>query len=75
MSTVGSATSGMAPAAGGMRSSVQISIPPPQQVQTFSDAQLQAAVNRVAMILYMRAHFEVPPTVTSLGGGIFNVLV
>lgn len=74
MSTVGSATSGYT-SVGGMRTSVQIALPPPHQVQTMSDAQLQAAVNRVAMILYMRAHFEVPPSVTSLGGGLFNVLV
>ncbi len=74
MSTVGSATSGYT-SVGGFSASVQIALPPPSTVQSMGDAELQAAVNRVAMILYMRAHFEMPPSVTSLGGGIFNVLV
>ncbi len=42
---------------------------------TFKDAQLEAAVQRVAAILYMRAHLQVPPSATDVGGGIFNVLV
>lgn len=75
MSTVGSATSGYT-AAGGARANIQIALPPPDAgVKSMSEAQLEAAVQRVAQILYMRAHFEVPPSVTSLGGGIFNVLV
>jgi hypothetical protein len=74
MSTIGSATSGYT-SVGGVRTSVQISIPPPQTSGNIQDAQLEAAVQRVAKILYMRAHFEVPPTVTELGGGLFNVLV
>lgn len=75
MSTVGSATS-VYNAVGEIRSSVQIAIPPPQIAPvSMSDAQLEAAVRRVAMILYLRAHFEVPPSVTDVGGGIFNVLV
>jgi hypothetical protein len=74
MSTVGSATSGYT-SIGDNRTSVQIALPPPSTVQTMGDAELQAAVNRVAMILYMRAHFEMPPSVTALGGGIFDVLV
>lgn len=40
-----------------------------------NDFQLEAAVQRLAMILYLRAHFDVPPSVTDVGGGIFNVLV
>ncbi len=55
--------------------SVQITIPSPQDLESLNNAMLEAAVQRVAMILYMRAHFEVPPSVTSLGGGIFNVVV
>ncbi len=74
MSTVGSVTSGYT-SVGTSRANVQIALPPPSTVTTMSDAALQAAVNRVAMILYMRAHFEMPPSATALGGGIFNVLV
>lgn len=74
MTTVGTATSGYT-AVGPASSSIQISLPPPQEVMTFKDAQLEAAVQRVAQILYMRAHFQVPPSVTDVGGGIFNVIV
>lgn len=75
MSTVANATNGYS-AAGGAKSSLQIALPPPNVApKSMSEAQLDAAVQRVAMILYMRAHFEVPPSVTSLGGGIFNVVV
>lgn len=75
MSTVSSATSGYA-SAGGARASIQIALPPPDAtVKSMSEAELDAAVQRVAQILYMRAHFEVPTSVTALGGGIFNVLV
>lgn len=75
MSTVSSATT-VYNTVGDVRSSVQIAVPPPQIAPvSMSEAQLEAAVQRVAMILYIRAHFEVPPSVTSLGGGIFNVLV
>jgi hypothetical protein len=74
MSTVGSATSGFT-SAGSMHTSIQISVPPPQVVESFKDAQLQAAVARVQAILYARAHSEVPPTVQQIGGGLFNVLI
>jgi hypothetical protein len=59
----------------GPSTNVQISIPSPQDLASLDNAMLEAAVQRVAMILYMRAHFEVPPSVRSLGGGIFNVVV
>lgn len=59
----------------GPSTNVQITIPSPQDLESLDNAMLEAAVQRVAMILYMRAHFEVPPSVTSLGGGIFNVVV
>jgi hypothetical protein len=74
MSTVGSATS--APTAiGGSGASVQIVLPSPEAVHSMNDFQLEAAVQRVAMILYLRAHYDVPPSVIDVGGGIFNVLV
>lgn len=59
----------------GSSTNVQITIPSPQDLASLDNAMLEAAVQRVAMILYLRAHFEVPPSVTSLGGGIFNVVV
>ena len=74
MTTVGSATSGYA-SVGGAGATVQIALPSPQEMMTFKDAQLEAAVQRVAAILYMRAHLQVPPSATDVGGGIFNVLV
>jgi hypothetical protein len=74
MSSVGSATTGnITPSTGG--ASIQIALPSPQVVETFDNAQLEAAVQRVAQILYMRAHYEVPPSVLDVGGGIFDVLV
>ena len=74
MSNVGSATSVCTPT-GGSSTSVQIALPLPQVVHSMNDFQLEAAVQRVAMILYLRAHYDVPPSVTDVGGGIFNVLV
>ncbi|GAA0525916.1 hypothetical protein GCM10008941_01590 [Rhizomicrobium palustre] len=59
---------------GALRTSVQIAVPNPNQLQ-ITDPNLEAAIQRVATELYMRAHCEVPPDVTDMGGGIFNVIV
>lgn len=74
MDTVGSATSALS-SVGAPRTAVQIALPTPKVSQTTSDAMLEAAVQRVATILYMRSRFEVPPDVRDMGGGVFNVLV
>ena len=74
MSTVGSATTGNITAGTG-GASVQIALPSPEDLKTFNNVQLEAAVQRVAQILYMRAHYEIPPSVLDVGGGIFDVLV
>jgi hypothetical protein len=64
----------MASASAG-RTSVQIAVPTnPSQMPT-SDAMLEAAVQRVATMLYLRAHCQTPPDALDLGGGVFNVLV
>ena len=57
------------------RTAIQIAVPMDQPQGTTSDAALEAAVHRVATLLYMRSHLECPPDVTDMGGGIFNVLV
>lgn len=60
---------------GAGRTSVQIAVPTnPDQLQT-SDAMLEAAVQRVATLLYIRAHCTTPPKALDMGGGIFNVVV
>ena len=75
MSTVGSATSVMAPS-GTPRSAVQIAVPTMQQSQGApTDFMLEAAVQRVSTLLYMRSHLEAPPDVIDMGGGLFNVKV
>ena len=74
MSAIGSATS-ITSSAGALRSAVQIAVPMnPSQAAT-SDPTLEAAIQRVASMLYFRSHLEVPPDVTDMGGGLFNVLV
>lgn len=74
MSTVAPTTSVMAQLGGG-RTSVQIAVPTdPNQLKT-SDAALEAAVQRVATLLYMRSHCDAPPKALDMGGGVFNVLV
>ena len=74
MSTVGSATS-VLPTVTASRTSVQIAVPlHPDQMKT-SDVMLEAAVRRVATLLYMRAHYEIPPDAIDMGGGVFNVVV
>ena len=74
MSTVGSATSVMASVGAG-RTSVQIAVPMnPSQLPT-SDAMLEAAVQHVATLLYLRSHLEAPPQALDMGGGVFNVVV
>jgi len=57
------------------RTAIQIAVPLNQPQDTTSDAELEAAVHRVATLLYMRSHLDVPPDVTDMGGGVFNVLV
>lgn len=59
---------------GAGRTSVQIAVPNPSQMPT-SDAMLEAAVQRVATLLYLRSHLEAPPQALDMGGGVFNVVV
>jgi hypothetical protein len=76
MSAIGSITS--APTSvGPIRTAVQIAVPQAQiqTQQSPSDFMLEAAVQRVATLLYMRSRFEVPPDVIDMGGGVFNVVV
>jgi hypothetical protein len=74
MSTVDYATA-VTNSVSASRTAVQIAVPLNQPQGTTADADLEAAVNRVATLLYMRSHLDVPPDVTDMGGGIFNVLV
>lgn len=74
MSTIGSATSVMS-SVGAARTAVQIAVPANTGEAATSDAMLEAAVQRVATMLYLRSRFEVPPDVRDMGGGVFNVLV
>lgn len=75
MSSVGSATSALS-STGATRTAVQIAVPTVEQTpKNSSDLMLEAAVQRVATILYMRSRFEVPPDVVDMGGGLFNVVV
>lgn len=74
MSTVGNVTSALN-MVGAPRSAVQIAVPQTQPQGTTSDFMLEAAVQRVATMLYMRSRFEVPPDVIDMGGGLFNVVV
>jgi hypothetical protein len=74
MSTVDNATA-VTNSIGATRTAIQIAVPIIQSDGTTSDAALEAAVHRVATLLYMRSHLETPPDVTDMGGGVFNVLV
>jgi hypothetical protein len=78
MSAVGSATSALG-SVGAVRTAIQIAVPQTQTQaqaqQSPSDFMLEAAVQRVATLLYMRSRFEVPPDVIDMGGGVFNVVV
>lgn len=74
MSTVDNATA-VTNSIGASRTAIQIAVPFDQPQGTTPDAMLEAAVHRVATLLYMRSHLDVPPDVTDMGGGIFNVLV
>jgi hypothetical protein len=74
MSTVGNVTSAVNPV-GAVRTAVQIAVPTTPIQGNSSDIMLEAAVQRVATILYMRSRFEVPPDVMDMGGGLFNVVV
>lgn len=69
------ATVSSAPVVGGGRTSVQMQVQTPQPGGQIADAQLNAALQRLSMLLYIRAHCDVPPSVTDFGGGFFNVLV
>lgn len=72
MSEIGSAT---AVSAGATRTAIQIAVPLSLPQADTTDTNLEAAVQRVASLLYFRSHLEMPPDVTDLGGGVFNVLV
>jgi hypothetical protein len=74
MSTV-SATPSVIASVGAGRTSVQIAVPTNPAPETTSDFMLEAAVRRVATMLYLRAHCDAPPKATDMGGGIFNVVV
>jgi len=74
MSTVGSTSSVLA-SVGGARTSVQIAVPSnPADVKT-TDVNLEAAIQRVSTMLYLRSHCLAPPSATDMGGGVFNILV
>ena len=54
---------------------IQIAVPLQMGQSTTSDVDLEAAVHRVATLLYIRSRFEVPSDVIDMGGGLFNVVV
>lgn len=58
------------------RTAIQIAVPPanPGPIAP-TNLDLEAAVQRVATLLYMRSRCEVPPDVIDMGGGLFNVVV
>ena len=60
---------------GAARTAIQIAVPIMQTSGTTGDITLEAAIQRVATQLYMRAHMDVPPDVIDMGGGLFNVVV
>jgi hypothetical protein len=76
--TTTSAASSTSTTAEGMnaagRRSVQIAVPNPSQLPT-SDVVLEAAIRRIAMMLYVQSHCTNPPKAQDMGGGLFNVLV
>ena len=74
MSTVDSTTA-VTNTVGAGRTAIQIAVPLIQPQGETPDAALEAAVHRVATLLYMRSHLDTPPDVTDMGGGVFNVLV
>lgn len=74
MSTVDNTSSVLASVGAG-RTSVQIAVPTnPADIKS-SDAMLEAAIQRVSTMLYLRAHCLTPPEATDMGGGVFNVVV
>ena len=60
---------------GNALSSVMIAVRAPAKNQGIANAQLEAALQRIAMRLYIRAHCEAPPSATDFGGGVYNILV
>jgi hypothetical protein len=75
MSSVGN-ISAMSSAIGAGRMAVQIAVPPIDASPAApANLDLEAAVQRVSTLLYMRSHCEVPPDVIDMGGGVFNVVV
>jgi hypothetical protein len=74
MSSIGSISPVMS-AMGAGRTAVQISVPTSTGPISSANIDLEAAVRRVATILYMRSRTEVPPDVIDMGGGLFNVVV
>jgi len=61
---------------GAARTAIQIAVPSvTDKAGPTSDFMLEAAVQRVATLLYIRSRFEVPPDVVDMGGGLFNVVV
>ncbi|MDR3528674.1 MAG: hypothetical protein P4L57_15495, partial [Rhizomicrobium sp.] len=74
MSTVGSTSSVLA-SVGATRTSVQIAVPADPTELRSTDGSLEAAVQRVSTMLYLRAHVWTPPSAVDMGGGVFNILV
>jgi hypothetical protein len=60
---------------GNALSSVMISVRAPGKSEGITHSQLEAALQRIAMRLYLRAHCEAPPSATDFGGGVYNILV
>jgi hypothetical protein len=74
MSTVDNTSSVLA-SVGASRTSVQIAVPLNPSELKSTDATLEAAIQRVSTMLYLRAHCLAPPSATDMGGGVFNILV
>jgi hypothetical protein len=74
MSTVGS-TSSVPASVGVSRTSIQIAVPINPAEMKSTDANLEAAIQRVSTMLYLRSHCLAPPSATDMGGGVFNILV
>jgi len=56
-------------------SCLMIAVRTSQQSASVADAQLEAAVQRIAEQLYVKAHVDAPPTATDFGRGLYNILV
>jgi len=63
--------SSVVPAVGNAISSLMIAV----HAVPKSPGQLEAAVERIATELHVKAHIDAPPKATDLGRGLYNLLV